>query len=83
MRNLISRFLIILTLLFLVSSINIYSQGLNHSFLVGYTQGLDTNVISHRAQLEFDSNTVTVVPRNFKMPFLEAQANISDEKGNL
>ena len=83
MRNLISRFLIILTLLFLVGSTNIYSQGLNHSFLVGYTQGLDTNVISHRGQLEFDSNSVNVIPKNFKMPFRAAQANISDENGNL
>ena len=58
-------------------------QGLNHAFLLGYTTGLDTNVTSRRAKLEFDSANVTLVPQNFKMAFRAAQANISDENGDL
>ena len=59
------------------------AQGLNHTFLLGYTIGLDSNVISHRGKMDFDSVSVLTSPQNFKMGFDAAQANISDENGNL
>ncbi|MEO8150424.1 MAG: T9SS type A sorting domain-containing protein [Bacteroidia bacterium] len=66
-----------------MNSINLFGQGKNHNWLIGYTSGIDTNVISKRGWLQFDSNNIIVTPDNFKMPFLSAQGNISDENGNL
>lgn len=72
----------ILLILFLKT--NSGAQGRNHNWLIGYDTGLaDTNVTSTKAWLQFDSNSVVVTPDNFKMPFRAAQANISDENGNL
>ncbi len=69
---------------FLASYMSAYSQGKNHRMLVGYDIALfDTNVTSTKAQLLFDSTSLTVVPQNFKMPFRAAQANICDESGRL
>ncbi len=71
--------------LFLISVVinELNAQGFNHNFLIGYTSGLDTNVSSKKAWLQFDLNSVSVIPDNFKMPFMAAQGNISDENGNL
>jgi len=71
------------TIFFLCISLSAFAQGRNHNFLIGYTSGIDTNVVSKRGWLQFDTNTVTVTPDNFKMPFRAAQGNISDEQGNL
>jgi len=61
-----------------------YSQGLNSHFLLGYDVALfDTNVVSTKAILKFDTINYTLTPANFKMPFLSSQGNLSDENGNL
>ena len=61
-----------------------YGQGLNSHFLLGYSTGLfDTNVVSTRAILQFDSLGHNLDSASFKMPFLSAQATLSDENGNL
>ena len=61
-----------------------YGQGMNSNFLLGYDVALaDTNVTSTKAVFHFDSAGYTLNPANFKMPFMAAQANISDENGNL
>ena len=62
---------------------NVNSQGMNANFLLGYSSGLDTNVISKRSVLSFDSNSINVDSATFKMPFRAAQGNLSDESGNL
>ena len=67
----------------IVLPLTMLSQGRNHNWLLGYNSGLDTNVVSNGALLQFDSNSVTVNPANFKMPFRAAQGNISDVNGNL
>lgn len=74
---------VIITLFILIKNTELFSQGYNHNWLIGYTSGLDTNVISKRGWLQFDSNNVTVTPDNFKMPFRAAQGNISDANGDL
>ena len=78
MRSLVA-FIIALCL----NSLCSFSQGLNHNFLIGIFAGLDTNVVSTRAIMQFDANSVTVLPASFTMAFDGAQANISDENGNL
>jgi hypothetical protein len=61
-----------------------FSQGLNHTFLLGYDIGLfDTNVTSTKARLNFDSINVSVIPESRKLAFDGGQANISDKNGNL
>ncbi|MEO8148245.1 MAG: T9SS type A sorting domain-containing protein, partial [Bacteroidia bacterium] len=75
--------LLLFQVMLLLSSINLFAQGRNHNWLIGYTTGIDTSVTSTKAWLQFDSNSVIVTPDNFKMPFWSAQGNISDENGNL
>ena len=76
--------IIILTILFCIFYLYSFGQGRTKNWLLGYTNGLiDTNVISNRALLSFDSLSVLVTPENFPMAFMAAQANISDESGNL
>jgi hypothetical protein len=61
-----------------------FSQGLNHIFLIGYDVGLaDTNVSSTKARFAFDSTSYNLIPESRKLAFRAAQANISDESGNL
>ena len=67
----------------LVLQISLYGQGLNSHFLIGYSTGIDTNVISKRGVLKFDSLGYTLDTANFKMPFRATQGNLSDENGNL
>jgi hypothetical protein len=74
-------YIVILTII--TQFVNSYSQGLTSHFLIGYTSGLDTNVVSKRGIFEFDSTTYTITPANFKMPFRASQGNLSDENGNL
>ena len=62
----------------------VFSQGLNHTFLLGYDVGLfDTNVTSTKARLNFDSTSVSIIPESRKMAFDATQGNISDQNGNL
>jgi hypothetical protein len=61
-----------------------FSQGLNHTFLIGYDVTLfDTNVTSTKAKFAFDSTSYTLIPETRKLAFRAAQATISDENGNL
>ena len=81
MKNILIILLILPTLFSFEKSVG---QGLNHTFLLGYDIALfDTNVTSTKARLNFDSVSVTAIPQTFKMPFRAAQANISDQNGNL
>ncbi|MBL0054531.1 MAG: T9SS type A sorting domain-containing protein [Bacteroidetes bacterium] len=60
------------------------AQGKTHHFLLGYDVGLfDTNVVSTKARLLIDSNSIITVPESRKMPFGSTQATMSDENGNL
>ena len=77
------RALYIFIIVFITPLKVVYSQGLNSHFLIGYTSGLDTNVISKRGFFQFDSTSYTLTPANFKMPFRASQGNLSDENGNL
>jgi len=72
------------SILILMSNSLCNSQGLNSHFLLGYSVGLfDTNVVSEKAILKFDSTSYTLTPANFKMPFRASQGNLSDDNGNL
>ncbi|MEO8150867.1 MAG: hypothetical protein ABI723_24755 [Bacteroidia bacterium] len=84
-KQLLNRVKFYFILFFLIlHSFNCHAQGYNHNWLLGYDVALfDTNVTSTKAWLKFDTNTVTVTPDNFKMPFRAAQGNISDANGNL
>ncbi|MBK9319739.1 MAG: hypothetical protein IPM91_13665 [Bacteroidetes bacterium] len=75
-----------ISLLFLLTSLSQYSfsQGMNAHWLLGYDSALfDTNVVSTKANIRFDSTSYLLTPANFKMPFLSAQSTFSDEYGNL
>ena len=70
--------------LFCILVLNAIGQGRTKNWLLGYTRiVVDTEIVSNRAFLAFDSVNVTVTPQNFLMAFRAAQANISDEAGNL
>jgi type IX secretion system substrate protein/WD40 repeat protein len=70
-------------ILFLFNSLHGFSQGFNHTFLLGYNILLDTYTTATKARLNFDANNVTVVPETRLMPFRATQGNISDANGNL
>jgi hypothetical protein len=72
-----------LLLVFFLIVKNIFSQGLNHQFLLGYESALDVYTTSKRSILFFDTNNIQVLQDSFKMAFNATQANISDEQGNL
>ena len=72
-----------LFLVFILGNHESIGQGLNHNFLIGITTITDTNVIANRAVLSFSNSTITVSPDSFAMAFTGAQANISDNNGNL
>ena len=75
--------LVVVCLIFGVKN-NTFSQGKNANFLLGYSVGLfDTNVVSEKATLFFNQNSYSLTPDSFKMPFMSAQGNLSDESGNL
>jgi hypothetical protein len=75
---------IYIIVLFFAFPFAIYGQGKNHNWLLGYSSGLfDTTVITIRATFNFSGNQLTIIPDTFPMPFDAAQANISDENGNL
>ena len=83
MRSKIQFILIGVCLVFGVTC-NTFGQGKNANFLLGYSVGLfDTNVVSEKAEMYFTQNNYTLTPANFKMPFMSAQGNLSDENGNL
>jgi hypothetical protein len=62
---------------------NVYAQGMNHSWLLGFVDLLDTNTTAKRGRILFDTSSATLLGENRKMAFFEAQGNISDEQGNL
>ncbi len=69
---------------FCILQMHSYGQGRAKNWLLGYTSAVvDTEVVSNRALISFDSLNVNVSPKNFQMAFRAAQANISDEDGNL
>jgi len=71
-------------LLQLIVSFSTFSQGKNHTWLLGYDVGLaDSNVTSTKARFGFDALNYTLTPESRKLAFLSGQANISDESGNL
>ncbi len=57
---------------------------MNNNWQIGYDTGLfDTSVTSTKALLNFTSNQINILPKNFTMPYLGAQGNISNENGKL
>jgi hypothetical protein len=75
---------ILLLWIIIINSNNIaFSQGINHNWLLGYNIYPDTFSTSTKARFEFDSLSYTLIPESRKLPFLAAQATISDENGNL
>jgi type IX secretion system substrate protein/WD40 repeat protein len=60
-----------------------YSQGFNHTWLLGYNVFLDSYTTSTKARLNFDANNITLIPETRSMPFMQTQANISDANGNF
>ncbi len=75
--------LIFITLLNGLLINDVYTQGLNHQWLLGYGTFTDSFTTSQKTRLLFDINNVTVLPETRKMKFLSCQANISDNNGNL
>lgn len=73
----------LITVLLFISFSEVKAQGFNHNWLLGYSTGVDTNVISRRAFFQYDAINLNVVPTTFKMAFMATQGNISDENGNL
>jgi Secretion system C-terminal sorting domain/WD40-like Beta Propeller Repeat len=67
----------------LVAIAELQAQGMNHTWLIGKVNVLDTNTTFTRCKILFDSSNATVVGETRKMAFYEAQGNISDEQGNL
>ncbi len=66
--------------LFLICFLNpvyIFSQGYNHTWLLGYISS-DTLM-----RLNIDSSNVTLISEIRKMPFQETEGNISDKNGNF
>ena len=61
----------------------VMAQGKTHNFLIGYQNTGGTYTTHGKGRLLLDSNSVTVIGENRKMPFEDTQANISDENGNL
>ena len=75
---------LLISLLFCILHLYSLGQGRTKNWLLGYTSVVvDTQIVSNRALLSFDSLNVFVTPKNFQMAFRAAQANISDEAGNL
>ena len=68
---------------FVLNVASSFAQGKNYNWLLGYNIIVDTSSTSAKAKLIIDSNSVTIVPEVRKMAFLDAQANIADENGNL
>jgi hypothetical protein len=67
-------------LFLMLLSINVYSQGLNHNWLIGY----NFSASSPKGRILIDSSSITVLSEQRKMPFVgAAQSNISDENGNF
>ncbi len=59
-------------------NLNVYSQGLNHNWLIGYypQQYL-------KARISFNVNSYDTISEYRKIPFGATQGNISDSNGNL
>ncbi len=68
------RYFLIVNLLF---SLNAFSQGLSHTWLLGY---ITTDTLM---RINFSTTSATLITEIRKMPFQETQGNISDENGNL
>jgi hypothetical protein len=58
-----------------------FSQGFNHTWLLGYHTSTSNNDTLMR--MDFDSSNSTLVSAFRKMPFGETQGNISDANGNF
>ena len=72
--GIISSVMLLIILLFNSKS---FSQGLNHTWLLGYITS-DTLM-----RINFDSSNATLLTEIRKMPFQETEGNISDKNGNF
>jgi hypothetical protein len=66
------RCLMCLAFLFIIS--DVFSQGRNSVYLLGYNA---------KARIDFTSNSYTISPDSRQITFNDTQANIADENGNL
>ena len=62
---------------------NIFSQGRNNLWLLGFQNILDPYTTTLRANVEYSSGNPVVSPVTRKMKLKETQGNISDVNGNL
>ncbi len=62
---------------------NLYSQGRNNLWLLGYQSGQIGPTTSLRANVDFSTGNAVVSPVTRKMKLSETQGNISDVNGNL
>lgn len=73
----------IFLLLLLTTTQNVFSQGRNHQWLLGYISNSTPYSTSLRSRFLFSVNNSSIVPDNFKMKFDCTQGNICDENGNF
>ena len=73
----------LLFVLLLLFNCNLLGQGLNHQWLLGYGQFTDTFTTSQKARILFNTNNYSIIGETRKLAFDAAQANISDQNGNL
>ncbi len=71
--------MLLFLILFFVLEATAYSQGYNHTWLLGYLN----NTPNDKGRLNFTDTSVTYITEIRKIPFDGTQGNISDENGNL
>ncbi len=72
----------LLGLLVVFSWNQVFAQGYNHTWLLGYHSNL-SNPTDSMARMDFSSSNYNLVDYPRKMPFGATQGNISDENGNF
>jgi hypothetical protein len=70
---------IIPLMIFIALTNVVYSQGYNHTWLLGYLN----NTSNDKGRLNFTDTSVTYITEIRKMPFTDTQGNISNENGNF
>jgi hypothetical protein len=73
--NCIRRFFLLVQ--FIILSTIVYSQGYNHTWLIGYVEG------QNKARLNFDLNSYQFITEQRNIGFSSTQGNISDINGNF
>jgi len=72
-----------LVMVFLLLGEGSLAQGLNQTWLLGYSVQTDQYTTSTKARLTFTGTSYSLIPEIRKMAFDATQGNISDSNGNL